>query len=234
MPSRRRAADQGLARYADQFAGKFPQGPTIGGLLDRDLLAIRQKTADALPNPHAETHVPGGDDELPTGVPVDVDVENLEGSALDFARSDHQHRLGIVTTKGDLIASDGADPVRLPVGADGLVLMADSNEDTGLLWAELPPAPLVLTKTADYTPLTDYEIILVDATAAAVYITLPAAVLGRRYTVKKIDASANQLWLVGSFANTIDGSLDWTTAVQYLAITVVCDGTSWWILSKFI
>lgn len=43
--------------------------------------------------------------------------------------------LSPASTKGDLIAFDGTDNVRLPVGADGLVLQADSTQTTGLKWA---------------------------------------------------------------------------------------------------
>lgn len=40
-----------------------------------------------------------------------------------------------LTTLGDLYTHDGDTPVRLPVGADDEVLIADSTEPTGLRWA---------------------------------------------------------------------------------------------------
>jgi hypothetical protein len=43
--------------------------------------------------------------------------------------------LSPATTKGDLIAYDGADNVRLGVGADTYVLTADSTQASGLTWA---------------------------------------------------------------------------------------------------
>jgi hypothetical protein len=43
--------------------------------------------------------------------------------------------LAPTTTKGDLIVSNGADNVRLPVGTNNYVLMADSAEATGVKWA---------------------------------------------------------------------------------------------------
>jgi hypothetical protein len=39
------------------------------------------------------------------------------------------------TTKGDLIAYDGTDNVRLPVGTNGYVLTADSTATSGVAWA---------------------------------------------------------------------------------------------------
>lgn len=44
------------------------------------------------------------------------------------------------TTAGDLIAFDGTDAVRLPVGTNGQVLMADNTEPTGLKWTTLSAA----------------------------------------------------------------------------------------------
>ena len=43
--------------------------------------------------------------------------------------------LAPTTTKGDLIVSNGSDNVRLPVGADNYVLVADSAEATGVKWS---------------------------------------------------------------------------------------------------
>lgn len=63
--------------------------------------------------------------------------------------------LSPTTTKGDIIADDGTDAVRLAVGSDGKVLTAKSSEATGLSW-ETPttPAPVGATyivQTADAT-----------------------------------------------------------------------------------
>lgn len=43
--------------------------------------------------------------------------------------------LAPTTTKGDIIAFNGSDNVRLPAGNNGEVLQADSSESTGLKWA---------------------------------------------------------------------------------------------------
>lgn len=48
--------------------------------------------------------------------------------------------LAPTTTKGDLIAHNGTDNVRLAVGTDGQVLVADSATATGLSWAAVPSA----------------------------------------------------------------------------------------------
>lgn len=49
--------------------------------------------------------------------------------------------VALLTTKGDLIASSGPNvPVRVPVGANGLVLAADSAEASGVEWAQVGTA----------------------------------------------------------------------------------------------
>lgn len=44
---------------------------------------------------------------------------------------------GLLTTTGDLLTHDGADPVRLPVGTAGQVLRADPIAPAGLAWSTL-------------------------------------------------------------------------------------------------
>lgn len=43
-----------------------------------------------------------------------------------------------VVTKGDLYTHSGLLPARLPVGANGQIIVADSTESTGLRWVNLP------------------------------------------------------------------------------------------------
>ena len=52
-----------------------------------------------------------------------------------------------LTTKGDLLTRDGTTHVRLPAGADGQVLTADSAQSSGLKWAS-PTAGTVTSVTS--------------------------------------------------------------------------------------
>lgn len=80
--------------------------------------------------------------------------------------------------------------------------------------------------------LTTETLVLVDATSGAVTITLsPAAdLVDTPVHVKKIDASAFAVIIEGDGAETIDDQLNATITAQYVCITVVSDGTEWWIL----
>jgi len=88
----------------------------------------------------------------------------------------------------------------------------------------------ISTKTAAYTvKATDNDgTVLVDCTSGAVSITLPpvAQSLNLRVTIKKIDASANAVTVVG----TVDGTVNPTLSSQYSATTVHCNGTAYYKL----
>ena len=93
---------------------------------------------------------------------------------------------------------------------------------------------ITCTITANaYTVIgTDYHINVdddVDATGA-VTINLPAAAssTGRILHIKKIGNSYN-VTLDGNASETIDDSTTQTISTQYDSVTIMCDGTAWWI-----
>ena len=91
------------------------------------------------------------------------------------------------------------------------------------------PATLV---TGDYT-ITDTDfVILVNATAAPVTVTLPSAVgrEGRVYEVKRISSNANQVTLDCYSAETIDEATEQIYTLPYVSLTVYSDGSNWWII----
>ena len=82
------------------------------------------------------------------------------------------------------------------------------------------------TTTVDYTPTLNDSLILVNAASAKVDITFrpPGEWGNKRYTIKKIDASANTVKGVG----TIDGISNWVTTTQYASQEFESDGTNIW------
>lgn len=57
------------------------------------------------------------------------------GSEFEIARKSEVLSNTILTTKGDLLTRDASTHVRLPVGADGFILQADSAQPSGIKWA---------------------------------------------------------------------------------------------------
>jgi len=140
-----------------------------------------------------------------------------------------------LTTKGDIWGFDTADN-RIPVGADGEVLVADSAAALGVSW-QIPPVHVlivtpVLAAASPYSPAADDDVLIVDATGGVTVIALPTAASsdGRLLQVKKVDASANAVSIDGNGGELVDGALTFDLLVQYESATVVCDGTQWWVV----
>lgn len=90
------------------------------------------------------------------------------------------------------------------------------------------------TESANYTATAHDYLILVDATGAARTITLPAAAssTGKVYAIKKIDSSVNTVTVDGNGSEDIDGADTQSLALQWDAITIICDGTAWFITGR--
>jgi len=58
-----------------------------------------------------------------------------QGGTGQTTKTDAFDALSPATTKGDLIAHNGTDNIRIPVGTDTYVLTADSTQVSGLVWA---------------------------------------------------------------------------------------------------
>jgi hypothetical protein len=78
------------------------------------------------------------------GYPLDVEGTEADGTATTLPRSDHQHKLGIMTTRGDLVRRGATAAERLALGAAGQLLKSDG---TDAIWAN--DNFLRVTKTAD-------------------------------------------------------------------------------------
>ena len=88
----------------------------------------------------------------------------------------------------------------------------------------------VVSKTSDYTAANE-AIILADASSGDVTITLPAASssTGRTYSIKKTN-SANNVIIDANGSETIDGATTKTLSAQYSKVTIVCDGSNWFVI----
>lgn len=88
----------------------------------------------------------------------------------------------------------------------------------------------VNTQTANYTATPADDVILVDATAGGITLTLPAASNGKgtKLLIIKLDSSGNAVTVTPAGADTIEGNATKSLAAQYNKIGLVSDGVSLW------
>jgi len=119
--------------------------------------------------------------------------------------------------------------VRLSIGAEGKTLRVSSGLPA---WGDASTQFATATKTVNYTITGTDVVIFADAASAAVTITLPLAssFAGYRFFVKRIDGSANTCQIVRSGSDMIDGDTSILMTVQYLSMTLVSNGSNWYII----
>jgi hypothetical protein len=78
----------------------------------------------------------------------------------------------------------------------------------------------------------DYFLIC-NAAGGSITLTLPPAALvpGRIYVFKRINSGANTVTVDAYASETIDGALTHVLSPQWNAITIISDGTAWYITS---
>ncbi len=89
----------------------------------------------------------------------------------------------------------------------------------------------VVSKTANYTPLSTDAYIECDASGGAFTITLPpvAGNPGLALDIMKTDSSANAVTVDGDGSDLIDGATTAVIVSENESIVVVSNGTSWGI-----
>lgn len=129
---------------------------------------------------------------------------------------------------GDLYYRDSiGNFVRLPVGADGKTLRVSGGLPA---WGDATLA--TSTKTSSYTMTGTDVVIFANASSGIVTITLPTASAnaGYRFYVKRTDNSGNSCSVVRSGSDTIDGQTSVALDTQHMSLTLVSDGSSWYII----
>lgn len=108
----------------------------------------------------------------------------------------------------------------------------------GALVTGVNNAASAVVTAATYDAAVGERLVLVDATAAPVAVTLPlvASVPGAVYYVKKLDVSANGVTVDTSGSDTIDAGADVALpAAQFDSIAVTNDGVdAWFVVSQYV
>lgn len=158
-------------------------------------------------------------------------------NALDGAKQDADATLtalaGLNATPG-LVEQTGADTfTKRAIGvssATDVLSRADGDARYTISGAENIYEFSLVTGT--YTITVDDYLILADASGGAFTVNLPSVITseGRKFVVKKIDASANAITLDGNSSDTIDGAATRSLPTQYDALTFLSDGVEWRVI----
>ena len=119
---------------------------------------------------------------------------------------------------------------------DDVIITSPSNGqvieyDVGI-WKNVTPSGISRTlvlKTGEYIAH-DLEVVLCDATISGFQVTLPALGNGVFIDVKKTDASANIITIIGSGIETIDGAANFLIESQWESYTFISDGSNWFVI----
>ena len=139
-----------------------------------------------------------------------------------------------LATSADLVIMiyDSAQNKWLAFGSTGGGLLNGTNTWTGQNTFTQALATAYSAVSAAATLDGTYQTVAVNATSGAVTITLPAAAgcTGRRYDIKKVDSSANAVTIDGNSAETIDGAATYALSAQYSSVTIISNGSGWYII----
>lgn len=133
---------------------------------------------------------------------------------------------------GDLYYRDSsANFVRLPVGSTGKTLRVSGGLPA---WSDVDTNPIMATstKTSNYTITGTDVVVFANAASGNVTVTLPTAssFTGYRFYVKRIDSSANSCTIARSGSDTLDGQTSISLDLQYTCLTVISNGSTWYII----
>ena len=92
----------------------------------------------------------------------------------------------------------------------------------------------ILDINSDYTATAQDGTILVDASTGDVTVSIPAAnsVKGLKYSIKKVDMSANKV-IIQPLAGTIDGQANRFTDVPWQGYVIQSNGANWFVVGIF-
>ncbi len=94
------------------------------------------------------------------------------------------------------------------------------------------PLPNIRTVTSDSSIIVNDAVVLADATSGPIVLSLftVMATVGKTLTFKKIDSTDNFVTIEGYDTDEIDGDNTFDLELQHETITIVGDGTYWWII----
>lgn len=122
------------------------------------------------------------------------------------------------------------------------VITEEDLDNSNLQWfyalqeaRDLLERPNVRTITEGYTVTDDDDIIIVDASGGAITVGLPPAFSNEdmKITIVRKDGTvANAVTIDADGSETINGATPRSLSTQYAAVTLICDGTEWFVIGE--
>lgn len=172
-----------------------------------------------------------------TGGAVVINLPQISGLSLPFniAVKIEAGTNTVTINRAGTDTISGATSKVLSILESGVHLIADTgaapDEWTALDFGAVTAAGnlAVASKTANYTLTANDDVILGDASSGAFTLTLPTAVgnTGKKFLIKKTDASSNGLTIDGNASETIDDELTQVITEPKQAVEVISDGSNW-------
>jgi hypothetical protein len=160
-----------------------------------------------------------------------VDMVTVDSNGLLGKQAIPSGSTSPLTTKGDIYTFSTAD-ARLGVGSDTQVLIADSSTTTGLRWGTIVSggARVILAANSNTTVAsaagTDYVYLVTGA--YTITLPTPSVTITNSYTIKR--TGTGQVTITTPSGVIEGGGASININVQNVSLTLVTDGTNWFII----
>jgi len=138
---------------------------------------------------------------------------------------------GGVQTTSPTLAGRWIIPVGNATSASTLTVNGAGSSTAVKITSEADPFVYasVVSVSSNTTLTTGNTVVLVDSSGGAATITLPAPVSGKIVHIKKIDSSVNAV-TISPPSGTIDGAASESLLTQYDSLSIVSDGTNFFLI----
>ncbi len=131
------------------------------------------------------------------------------------------------TTKGDIIVHN----VRVPVGANGTFLKADSSDSEGVVWASASGSLAYRSVTTTDTCTNADDVLVLSGASFTETLFTASGNTGKVLTIKHNGTSLTQVYTIdGNGSETIGGSTTYPLYTNGETLKIISDGTNWQVL----
>lgn len=159
---------------------------------------------------------------------VNADVVRIKDNGVTDAKLRQSAGLSVVGRS----ANTTGNVADITAGTDGHVLRRSGTSLTfGFVTAaNLSRSVVTITNTGTALVANACDIVIMSAASLAASATLPAPSTGALIVFKRTDSSTNTCTINRNAAETIDGATSIQLYYQYESVTLVSDGTNWFVV----